>query len=39
VRYLREQGKKPVEVYSEIAAMLGIGEPAENWQKLAELIF
>jgi len=39
VRYLREQGKKPVEVYSKIAAMLGIGERVENWQKLAELIF
>jgi glutamyl-tRNA synthetase len=38
VKYLREQGKKPADVYSAIGAMLGNNETIENWKQLALLI-
>jgi len=38
VKYLREQEKKPGDVYSEIAKMLGFNEQVNNWRELAGLI-
>jgi hypothetical protein len=35
---LRAQGKKPVDVYTEIAAMLGFEENVKDWRQLAELL-
>jgi glutamyl/glutaminyl-tRNA synthetase len=37
IRYLREQGKKPSDVYTEIAGMLGFEENVKDWRKLAEI--
>ena len=37
IRYLREQGKKPPDVYTEIALMLGFEENVKDWRQLAEL--
>jgi glutamyl/glutaminyl-tRNA synthetase len=38
VRYLRESGKTPADIYTLIAVMLGISQPVNNWQQLAGLI-
>lgn len=39
IKYLREHGKKPSDIYTEIAAMLGIQhEQVDNWQLLYELL-
>jgi len=38
IHYLRAQGKKPVDVYTEIAAMLGFEENVKDWRQLAELL-
>lgn len=38
VHYLRGQGKKPADIYSAIARMLGRNEVVRNWQELAALI-
>ncbi|HZX60087.1 MAG TPA: glutamate--tRNA ligase family protein [Mucilaginibacter sp.] len=38
VKYLRELGKKPTDVYSEIAGMLGFKETIADWRQLAGLI-
>lgn len=38
VRYLRESGKTPTDIYTLIAVMLGISQPVNNWQQLAGLI-
>ena len=38
VRYLRENGYKPGDIYSLIAEMLGIYDTIAGWQQLAELI-
>jgi len=35
INYLRGQGKKPAEIFMLIAEMLGIKEPAANWEQLA----
>ena len=37
IRYLRQYGIKPTDIYNNIGRMLGFKEPAENWQKLASL--
>jgi len=34
VHYLRENGKKPADIYSLIAEMLGIEKPVTDWQQL-----
>ncbi|HVV56609.1 MAG TPA: glutamate--tRNA ligase family protein [Mucilaginibacter sp.] len=39
VKYLREQGKKPVDVYTLIAEMLGLTTPATDWKELAQAFF
>jgi glutamyl-tRNA synthetase len=40
IKYLREQGKKPAEIYQEILKMAGAGIDYEvsTWQQLAESI-
>ncbi|MDB5010605.1 MAG: tRNA glutamyl-Q synthetase [Mucilaginibacter sp.] len=38
VHYLREQGKKPAEIYSAIARITGNNKPINNWQQLAALL-
>jgi glutamyl-tRNA synthetase len=38
INYLRSQGKKPADIYSAIAGMLGSYEPVKTWGELAELI-
>ncbi|HEY4327016.1 MAG TPA: glutamate--tRNA ligase family protein [Mucilaginibacter sp.] len=38
IKYLRESGLKPVQVYNLIASMLGVKENVSNWEKLAQLI-
>jgi glutamyl-tRNA synthetase len=38
VRYLRENGKKPADIYTLIAAMLGINYKVKNWEQLAQII-
>jgi glutamyl/glutaminyl-tRNA synthetase len=35
VRYLRQQGRKPAEVYAMIAGMLGMDGRPGNWEDLA----
>ncbi len=37
VKYLRGQGKKPADVYSEIGKMFGFKQPVSNWRELADL--
>lgn len=39
IRYLRQQGKKPANIFSLLAGMLGYKEPANNWQELTGLIY
>ncbi|MBS7564231.1 hypothetical protein KHS38_07420 [Mucilaginibacter sp. Bleaf8] len=36
VKYLREQGFKPEQVYQQIAIKAGMKQPVTNWQQLAE---
>jgi glutamyl-tRNA synthetase len=38
VRYLRESGKKPADIFTLIAGMLGINEPVTNWASLPEVL-
>jgi glutamyl-tRNA synthetase len=38
VRYLREKGKKPSDIYTLIAAMLGINDNVKNWEQLGRLM-
>ena len=38
IHYLRGQGKKPADIYSAIAGMLGGYEPVKTWGELAELM-
>lgn len=38
VHYLRGQGKKPGDIYSAIAKMLGSNEPVKNWEELTKLV-
>jgi glutamyl/glutaminyl-tRNA synthetase len=38
VKYLRESGKSPADVYQLIAAMLGINETIVDWQQLTGII-
>jgi glutamyl/glutaminyl-tRNA synthetase len=38
VRYLREDGKTPEDIYTIIARMLGINNSIANWQQLAGII-
>ncbi|GAB2695626.1 tRNA glutamyl-Q(34) synthetase GluQRS [Mucilaginibacter koreensis] len=38
VKYLREQGKTPADVYSEIALLTGHPERVKTWQQLAALL-
>jgi glutamyl-tRNA synthetase len=38
IKYLRESGKKPAEIFMLIATMAGIEEPVKNWDQLAEAI-
>ena len=35
VKYLRESGKKPADIYTLIAGMIGIDEKVTNWEQLA----
>ena len=37
VRYLRQQGKKPNDVYTLIATMLGSNKKINHWQQLVEI--
>ena len=39
INYLRGQGKKPHDIYTQIATMLGYDEPAKDWRQLSELIY
>ncbi len=36
VKFLREQGYKPQQVYQHIADTMQLGQPVANWQQLAE---
>ena len=38
VHFLRERGKSPADIYTLIAAMLGVNENINNWNQLVELI-
>jgi glutamyl-tRNA synthetase len=38
VKYLREQGKKPADIYNAIANLLGVKEPIDNWQELGSIV-
>jgi glutamyl-tRNA synthetase len=38
IRYLRENGKSPAEIYTMIAGMLGIKDPVTNWEQLAGIV-
>ena len=38
VRFLRENGKKPSDIYTLIAAKLGINDKVKNWEQLARVI-
>jgi glutamyl/glutaminyl-tRNA synthetase len=38
VKYLRENGKKPTEIYQLIASMLGVNEPVFNWEQLGGIV-
>lgn len=38
IRYLREKGKSPADVYTAIAGMLGINGPVANWDQLAGIV-
>jgi glutamyl-tRNA synthetase len=38
VRYLRQSGKTPTDIYRMISLSLGINEEINNWQQLAEII-
>jgi glutamyl/glutaminyl-tRNA synthetase len=38
IRYLRENGKKPADIYTRIAALTGINGRVNNWQQLAGLL-
>jgi len=38
VSYLRKQGKKPADIFSEIAAMLGYDEAVRDWRQLFRLL-
>jgi glutamyl/glutaminyl-tRNA synthetase len=38
VKYLRENGKNPTEIYRLIASMLGINEPVFNWEQLGGIV-
>jgi glutamyl-tRNA synthetase len=38
VRYLRENGKSPSDIYTVIAAMFGINDRVKNWEQLARLV-
>ena len=37
IRYLRGQGKKPTDIYSQIGRSMGIDEPVYDWGQLGEL--
>jgi glutamyl/glutaminyl-tRNA synthetase len=37
VKYLRESGKSPGDVYQLIASMMGVEEPVANWRQLGEI--
>jgi len=37
VKYLRESGKTPADVYQLIASMMGIEDPVANWRQLGEI--
>lgn len=39
IHHLRGQGKKPADIYSAIARMLGRSEMVRNWEGLADLFF
>jgi len=36
INYLRGQGRKPKDIFTLIGGMLGINEPVNNWEQLAE---
>jgi glutamyl/glutaminyl-tRNA synthetase len=38
IRYLRENGKTPADIYTLIAGLMGINERVNNWQQLAGLL-
>jgi glutamyl-tRNA synthetase len=38
IRYLRENGKNPADIFALIAVMMGINEPVTNWEQLAGCI-
>ncbi len=37
VKYLRESGKSPADIYQLIASMMGVRETVGNWQRLGEI--
>lgn len=39
IHYLRGQGKKPGDIYTAIAGMLGVNETVKDWEGLAGLVF
>ena len=39
IKHLRENGKKPADIFTLIAAMLNINETPANWQQLGEAFF
>ncbi|RVT97287.1 tRNA glutamyl-Q synthetase [Mucilaginibacter limnophilus] len=38
VKYLREEGKSPADIYAEIAGMLGASRPVSHWNELIKLV-
>ncbi|MDB5086084.1 MAG: hypothetical protein JWR09_78 [Mucilaginibacter sp.] len=38
IRYWRESGKKPTDIYTMIAGMLGIKDPVTSWEQLAGIV-
>jgi len=38
IRYLREHGSSPADIYTMIGGMLGVGRRIDNWQQLGEIV-
>jgi glutamyl/glutaminyl-tRNA synthetase len=37
IKYLRESGKSPADIYQLIASMMGVEEPTANWRELGNI--
>ena len=38
VQYLRKEGKKPEDVFTAVAVLMGFEQPVNNWEELAALV-